>query len=32
LTYEQLGLRPKILVFTYDQILSYEPHMPVKAA
>jgi hypothetical protein len=27
LTYEQLGLRPKlILVLTYDQILSYDPH------
>jgi hypothetical protein len=27
LTYEQLGLRPKlILVLTNDQILSYDPH------
>jgi hypothetical protein len=26
LTYEQLGLRTKILVLTDDQILSYDPH------
>jgi hypothetical protein len=26
LTYEQLGLRIKFLVLTYDQILSYDPH------
>jgi hypothetical protein len=25
-TYEQLGLRPKILVLTYDQSLELDPH------